>query len=259
MSSAVHLVTARRPDGQRAQAVLRRYVRPDPDEPDPAAREARALRLAGAADVPTPALLAVDPDGTQAGVPALLMSRLPGRVDWWPSDLDRWLERLAGAAAAYPRHGAAAGRGGPPLRPLPAGELPAARLGAVPAGLGAGRRDQPGPRPGPARRAAAPRLPPGQRAVALRPGVRGGGLARRLLRARAGRRGALPDKPADDGDRGRVALHGSLGTGGRHRRTTRGATWSPSSASSTTCTTTGAPSGSLVEDMLARAIAELAG
>jgi aminoglycoside phosphotransferase (APT) family kinase protein len=85
--------------------VLRRYVRPDPDEPDPAAREARALRLAGAAAVPTPALLAVDPDGTQAGVPALLMSRLPGRVDWWPSDLDRWLERLA---ALLPRiHGTA--------------------------------------------------------------------------------------------------------------------------------------------------------
>jgi len=105
MSSAVHLVTARRPDGRRTQAVLRRYVRPDPDEPDPAAREARALRLAGAAAVPTPALLAVDPDGTQAGVPALLMSRLPGRVDWWPSDLDRWLERLA---ALLPRiHGTA--------------------------------------------------------------------------------------------------------------------------------------------------------
>ena len=47
MSSAVHLVTVRRPDGRRAQAVLRRYVRPDPDEPDPAACEARALRLAG--------------------------------------------------------------------------------------------------------------------------------------------------------------------------------------------------------------------
>jgi aminoglycoside phosphotransferase (APT) family kinase protein len=96
MSSAVHLITVQRPGGERDQAVLRRYVRPDPDEPDPAAREARALRLAEAADVPTPALLAVDPEGTEAGVPALLMTRLPGRVDWWPSDLDRWLERLAG-------------------------------------------------------------------------------------------------------------------------------------------------------------------
>ena len=96
MSSAVHLITVQRSGAERDQAVLRRYVRPDPDEPDPAAREARALRLAEAADVPTPALLAVDPDGTEAGVPALLMTRLPGRVDWWPSDLDRWLERLAG-------------------------------------------------------------------------------------------------------------------------------------------------------------------
>jgi aminoglycoside phosphotransferase (APT) family kinase protein len=112
MSSAVHLVTVRRPGGRRDQAVLRRYVRPDPDEPDAAAREALALRLAGAADVPTPALLAVDPDGSQAGVPALLMTRLPGRVDWWPSDPERWLERLA---ALLPRiHGTA----------LPPGALP---------------------------------------------------------------------------------------------------------------------------------------
>jgi hypothetical protein len=75
------------------------------------------------------------PGRNEAGVPALLMNRLHGRVDWWPSDLDRWLERLA---ALLPRiHGTALppGRGGPPLRPLPAGELPAARLGAVPAGV----------------------------------------------------------------------------------------------------------------------------
>jgi aminoglycoside phosphotransferase (APT) family kinase protein len=96
MSSAVHLITVERPGGATERAVLRRYVRDDPDEPDAAAREARALRLAGRIDVPTPALLAVDPDGTQAGVPAVLMTRLPGRVDWWPSDLDRWLARLAG-------------------------------------------------------------------------------------------------------------------------------------------------------------------
>jgi aminoglycoside phosphotransferase (APT) family kinase protein len=121
MSSAVHLVTVWRPDGGRDDAVLRRYVRPDPDEPYPAAAEARALRLAEAAGVPTPALLAVDPDGSQAGVPALLMTRLPGRVDWWPSDLDRWLERLAGL---LPRiHGTALPRGDavPPIAPyLPA-------------------------------------------------------------------------------------------------------------------------------------------
>jgi aminoglycoside phosphotransferase (APT) family kinase protein len=97
MSSAVHLLTTQQPGGQRRHAVLRRYVRPElnAEEPDIAAREARALRVAGSASVPTPALLAVNPAGAEAGVPAILMSRLPGRVDWWPSDTDRWLWRLA--------------------------------------------------------------------------------------------------------------------------------------------------------------------
>jgi aminoglycoside phosphotransferase (APT) family kinase protein len=102
MSSAVHLLTTQHGAGQRQQAVLRRYVRAETstDEPDIAEREARALRAAGNAGVPTPALLAVDPAGTGAGVPAVLMSRLPGRVDWWPSDTSRWLRRLAGVLPA---------------------------------------------------------------------------------------------------------------------------------------------------------------
>jgi len=102
MSSAVHLLITQDGAGQRRQAVLRRYVRPEThaDEPGIAEREARALRAAGAAGVPTPALLALDPAGAGAGVPAVLMSRLPGRVDWWPSDTGRWLRRLAGVLPA---------------------------------------------------------------------------------------------------------------------------------------------------------------
>jgi aminoglycoside phosphotransferase (APT) family kinase protein len=98
MSSAVHLLTIFDGTGQRRQAVLRRYVRPElnAEEPDIAEREARALGVAGSVDVPTPALLAVDPAGTEAGAPAVLMSRLPGRIDWWPSDVGRWLRRMAG-------------------------------------------------------------------------------------------------------------------------------------------------------------------
>jgi aminoglycoside phosphotransferase (APT) family kinase protein len=102
MSSAVHLLTIADGTGQHRQAVLRRYVRPElnAEEPDIAAREARALRAAESVGVPTPALLAVDPAGTEAGVPAVLMSRLLGRVDWWPSDTGRWLRRLAGVLPA---------------------------------------------------------------------------------------------------------------------------------------------------------------
>jgi aminoglycoside phosphotransferase (APT) family kinase protein len=102
MSSAVHLLTTLDGAGRRRQAVLRRCVRPElnAEEPDIARREARALGVAESAGVPTPALLAVDPAGTEAGVPAVLMSRLPGRVDWWPSDTGRWLRRLAGVLPA---------------------------------------------------------------------------------------------------------------------------------------------------------------
>jgi aminoglycoside phosphotransferase (APT) family kinase protein len=102
MSSAVHLLTVQDSGRRRRHAVLRRYVRPElnAEEPDIAAREARALRVAGSARVPTPALLGVDPSGDGAGVPAVLMSRLPGRVDWWPSDTGRRLRRLAGVLPA---------------------------------------------------------------------------------------------------------------------------------------------------------------
>jgi aminoglycoside phosphotransferase (APT) family kinase protein len=97
MSSAVHLATLQTPAGHRVEVVLRRYVRPElnVDEPDLAETEARALRAVEAIEVPTPRLLALDPTGTEVGVPALLMTRLPGRVDWWPSDLEPWLRRMA--------------------------------------------------------------------------------------------------------------------------------------------------------------------
>lgn len=97
MSSAVHALTLRLPNGETERVVLRRYVRPEVDEGDTdiAEREARVLRFVETVQVPTPRLLAVDPTGVGAGVPSVLMSRLPGRVDWWPSDVDRWLHRLA--------------------------------------------------------------------------------------------------------------------------------------------------------------------
>lgn len=97
MSSAVHALTIALPHGGEGQVVLRRYVRPEinDEEPDIAEREAVVLHLVEAVDVPTPTLVAVDPTGKEAGVPALLMSRLPGRVEWSPADLDRWLGHLA--------------------------------------------------------------------------------------------------------------------------------------------------------------------
>lgn len=90
MSSAMHAVSVRAGDGV-VRAVLRRYVRYDPSEPDIASREATALDFVAAVPLPTPELLAVD----QSDVPMLLMTKLPGRVDWRPSDVDGWVRRMA--------------------------------------------------------------------------------------------------------------------------------------------------------------------
>lgn len=45
--------------------------------------------------LPTPRLVAWDATGAVAGVPAVLMTWLPGRVVWDPKGLTRWLVRLA--------------------------------------------------------------------------------------------------------------------------------------------------------------------
>ena len=97
LSSAVHALAVALPGGGVERAVLRRYVRPEvvAEEPDIAEREARILRFFEPVDLPTPRLVAVDPAGAETGTPTLLMSLLPGRVDWSPSDMGIWLRRLA--------------------------------------------------------------------------------------------------------------------------------------------------------------------
>lgn len=78
--------------------VLRCYVRPElnEEEPDLARREAAALRTATGIEVTTPELVAVDAVGGAVGVPAVLMSWLPGQVIWDPKDPMSWLSGLAG-------------------------------------------------------------------------------------------------------------------------------------------------------------------
>ncbi len=68
-------------------------------EPDLAEHEAAALRAVGASPLPTPHLLAFDATGSQAGLPAVVMSELPGTVVVDPPHLDPWLDGLAGALA----------------------------------------------------------------------------------------------------------------------------------------------------------------
>jgi aminoglycoside phosphotransferase (APT) family kinase protein len=61
--------------------------------------EAATLRAVHDAGLPAPEPIAVDPDGGEAdGHPAILMTRLPGRVDILPADPEAWLCQMAAMA-----------------------------------------------------------------------------------------------------------------------------------------------------------------
>ncbi len=82
--------------------VLRRYVIEslNREEPDIAEREAAALGALERCRLATPVLLGVDPVGEATGQPAVLMSRVPGRLEWSPTDFEPWLRQLAAALPA---------------------------------------------------------------------------------------------------------------------------------------------------------------
>ncbi len=99
VASAVHALNVRDRRGRLHRFVLRRYVRAAwlARDPDLAQREARVLELLRSSDVPAPELVAVDPRGEDCDVPAVLMTRLPGRVVFEPQDMESWLRQLAAA------------------------------------------------------------------------------------------------------------------------------------------------------------------
>jgi Phosphotransferase enzyme family len=83
--------------GQHEHCVLRlftdaEWLRVEPDLP---IHEAGALEFVSTAGLPTPRLIAVDEKGSLCGVPALLMTRLPGKVDLISTDMEGWLRQQA--------------------------------------------------------------------------------------------------------------------------------------------------------------------
>lgn len=98
-SSALHAIDVTDAQGGRHSLVLRRFPHSRwlAREPDLAEREARVLALLRDTDIPAPELVAVDPAGKACDVPAVLMTRLPGRVELAPKNMDAWLTSLAAA------------------------------------------------------------------------------------------------------------------------------------------------------------------
>ncbi|MDQ6876582.1 MAG: aminoglycoside phosphotransferase family protein [Candidatus Dormibacteraeota bacterium] len=78
--------------------VLKLYT-PDPEEPASPKRESRILDLLRESDLTVPRVIAIDPQGLECEMPALLMTRLPGRPRVWPRDIKQWIHDLATCAA----------------------------------------------------------------------------------------------------------------------------------------------------------------
>lgn len=100
ITSSVHRLTVESPGGARRSVVLRRWVKHETERGRRrVAREATALsRLAGTS-VPAPELIATSQGDETDSTPALLMTRVPGRVFLEPTDPDGWMRQ---AAAALP-------------------------------------------------------------------------------------------------------------------------------------------------------------
>jgi aminoglycoside phosphotransferase (APT) family kinase protein len=110
LTSAMHMVLVENARGDRHRLVVRRWAHTPPSHGERHVhREAQVLADVASSDVPAPRLVAHDAQGrATGGVPALLMTYLPGRVHLRPQDPEQWLRSLAQTLAtihAFPAPG----------------------------------------------------------------------------------------------------------------------------------------------------------
>jgi aminoglycoside phosphotransferase (APT) family kinase protein len=98
IGSVVHRLTVDR-GSYRDVLVLRQYEYAEGDTTATVRHEAAILRAVNEAGLPAPELIATDPAGRDTdGHPAILMTRLPGRLDVTPADPEGWLRQIAAMA-----------------------------------------------------------------------------------------------------------------------------------------------------------------
>ena len=96
-STSVHGLDVREPGGRVARYVLKRFIASDDAPP----LEWERLHIARGADVPTPEPVLLDLNGEYFGMPALVMTRLPGTSTYTITELAAWstgdilIERVA--------------------------------------------------------------------------------------------------------------------------------------------------------------------
>jgi aminoglycoside phosphotransferase (APT) family kinase protein len=93
----MHAIDVRLSSGSLVRLALRRHLafRWLEEEPDLAEKEARNLQLVESAGIAAPRLVAVDSEGAECDVPAVLMTRIGGHLELKPRNVDLWLRRMA--------------------------------------------------------------------------------------------------------------------------------------------------------------------
>jgi aminoglycoside phosphotransferase (APT) family kinase protein len=97
ITSSVHRLAVCFADGTTTQVVVKRFTDLSADDAvENIENEAAALLAMEHTKVPAPVLIGASPDGADTeGVPALIMTRAPGRVSLTPRDMDTWIRQLA--------------------------------------------------------------------------------------------------------------------------------------------------------------------
>ncbi|MBO0812306.1 MAG: aminoglycoside phosphotransferase family protein [Microlunatus sp.] len=98
ITAAMDRIVLQTPAGART-VVLRRWPAGRRHAIDHVRCETAALIAAAEHGIAAPRLIGADPSGERAGRPSVLMTEVPGRVELAPTDLDGWVDRLAGAQA----------------------------------------------------------------------------------------------------------------------------------------------------------------
>ncbi len=98
VGARMHVLDIERADGTRFKVSLRRFTRDNrSSRPEHVSHEYRVLHLVEQAGIPGPRPLLLDAEGRLFGVPAIVMTYLPGQPLYTPRDPSSWAEELAEA------------------------------------------------------------------------------------------------------------------------------------------------------------------
>ncbi len=96
IGALMHVLDIERADGTRIKVSLRRFTRENrSSRSEHVAHEYRVLQLVEEAEIPAPRPLLLDAEGDLFGVPAIVLTYLPGRPVYMPRDVTSWAEQLA--------------------------------------------------------------------------------------------------------------------------------------------------------------------